>query len=439
MKNRMHKTGLVIVLFCLLPALVSLGAVDSMWGARLKLNLDLPEIYSSSIAMSTRNDARAWYRGSWSEQSNLEVELGMGFEYGFLFGMSNQMEFKWNGFSYNHFPILDKLNYYGKKGTVSYRAGRQVFRDPGGLVINSPFDGFDLKMTAGSSILRAGFGYTGLTFGNSAGYYMTNQDSSASVLSTGRLLEYVSWERPGLTEWMDLSVSLVSLWDVSSLEKQQDTQSRAFHPIYLTLSSRGFINRSFLYNAALAGQLGFYGNSRVLAGILSLGLSWLPDNSSRVGADIQIASGDTFNKRGSYLLARPSAGLLFQYIPVSPVSNRGYVVQFKSGNMTSLGLFYARKVRDTFSWEARTTTFLRTADGPVSTPLVKSFAGNENFLGQEFLASFMWRPRSDFGWDLRVGMLCTGKPIQLDTLLQQNYLGKVPLMFKAGSNWTWSF
>ena len=428
----MRKTGLLLILAALVFPVASLSAYDQIWGGRLNLNLELPEFYGTSAAITMENNAGFWYRGSWGSKANLEVDAGLGFDYDFIFGITNDMNFSWHGFGYSYFPVFDSLKFYGRSGLFGYSAGRQVFADPAGLILGAPADGIDASMELGGHVFGAGLAYTGLTFRQSSEYYVNSLDLGDEVLSQGRMIEYLSWDFPAAAEWLNLSAFFLAAQDLTGSDEE-------FSPMYLEIMMRGFLGQSFLYDLSLVGQYGT-GDFTTLAGIGRLGFSWLPGSSSRLGMDLMSSTGDTWTDRNEYLLSNTAASTeLNQYIPLSIVSTQGYVIEFEVGNLTSLGLFYARKPRDNHSWEIRTTTFLRTAEGPVSTGLVSSSSSSGNFLGQEALFSWFWRPRSDFGWDLKLGMMYVGDNIQLDTYLQDFYLDTVPLMFRMGFDWSWSF
>ena len=431
----MKHTILIFAILVLLIPAASLGAYDQIWGASVDLNMELPDIVGTTAALTTENSLGLWYRGSWSPAANIEFDGGLGFDGDLRFTVTNGFTFSAPTFMYELYPELDKAAFYGRTGMFSYTAGRQLFGDPAGLVINAPIDGVDASAELGRHIVSAGFGYTGITFKQSSEYFMTAGDLGDEILSRARLVEYAARELPAATEWLNLNVMFLASQDVSG-------DADAFNPMYLELYADGFLsNGTFLYDLSLIGQYGT-GDVTTLAGIGRLGFSWLPGGPSRLGVDLLASTGDVWADRDEYLINSPAGTSLNQYLPVSIVSTQGYVIEFEVGNLTSLGLFYAHKPRKTHSWEVRTTTFLRTAEGPVSTGLVKNPAGggvDGAFLGQELLASWFWRPRSDFGWDLKLGLMYTGSPVMLESFLQDYYLSKVPLLFRVGFDWSWSF
>ena len=431
----MKKTILILALFIFLIPAASLSAYDWIWGASADLNLELPDIVGTTAALTSENSFGIWYRGSWSTAANIEFDGGLGFDNDLRFTITNGFTFSAPTYFYELYPELDKAAFYGRTGIYGYTAGRQLVVDPANLIIDAPFDGLDFSVELGRHIVAAGFGYTGLTFKQSSEFFMTAGDLGEEILSRPRLIEYVSWELPAATEWLNMYVMFLASQDVSG-------EPDAFNPLYLELYADGFLGSGqFLYDLTLIGQYGT-GDVTTLAGIGRLGFSWLPGGASRLGVDLMAATGDVWADRNEYLINSPPGSDLNQYLPISIVSTQGYVIEFEVGNLASLGLFYARKPRNTHSWELRTTTFLRTAEGPVSSGLVKSpIDGGVDgaFLGQELLASWFWRPRSDFGWDLKLGLMYTGAPVMLDSFLQDYYLSVVPLMFRVGFNWSWSF
>ena len=431
-----------LVLFTVLALLISVGSVsayDQMWGMRTTLGVDFPEIHASSAGLNTFASVGGWYNGSWSQAANIEIDGGAGLDGSFDFGVDTSQKFSFHGYSYTVYPILDKLNFYGSTGIYAYRAGRQIAADPAGLIIDAPFDGADVTFNFGRSYLSAGVGFTGAVFSDSAEYFLTDSDTGRdSIVAVPRVMEYVEWGMPALTEEINISAFILALQDLTSDDDLAENGNEKFHPVYLELMADGFISESFLYEAALVGLYGAYGDATVLAGLGRLGLSWLPGNANRFGIEVTAATGDDWD-RGGYVLGSTTESSLSQYLPVSVVSSRGYVIEFEPGNLTSVALFYARRPRDTFSWEVRTTTFLRNVEGPVSSGLVSETSGSGAFLGQEALVSWFWRPKSDFGWDLKFGVVYAGDPIEMDTELQEFWFDKAPILFRLGFDWSWSF
>ncbi len=432
----MKKIPVALILLILLIPVLSLSAYDQIWGARLDLNLELPEIAGSSFGINTENAAALWYRGRWSPAANMEVDGGVAFDGDVLFGLTNNLKFSFHGFYYSVYPELDKLNFYGNTGMFGYKAGRQLTGDPAGLILDAPFDGIDFSVDIGKHIFTVGAGYTGLTFRESAEYFMTETDVKRdSILAAPRMMEYLAWDMPAVASWLYPSVYFLAVQDLTSTEDQAAYGNQRFNSMYLELFSRGFLGQSFIYDLSLVGQYGKYDSATVLGGIGRFGISWLPGTHSRLGIDLLGSTGDEWANRDNYLLGTTTGNELSQYLPVSIVSTQGFVIEFELGNLASLGAFYASRPSDTFSWELRTTTFLRTAIGPVSTAMVPSSSTEGHFMGQEGLISFFWRPKSDFGWDFKVGVLYPGDSIVLDSEIAAYF----PVLYRLGFDWSWSF
>ena len=432
-----QKSRLFLSLIVLLLPFSTLAAYDQIWGARLNLNMELPVVVESTFGVSTEDSAGFWYRGSWSPAAKMEIDGGVEFDGVALVGLTNDFQVSFQGFYYTVYPELDRLNFYGNAGMFGYKAGRQLTGDPAGLILYAPMDGVDFSIDIGKHIFTLGAGYTGLTFKYSSEYFVTLADVKRDkVLASSKMMEYLSWEVPAAASWLKTTVYFLASQDFTSPEDQASAGSKRFNPMYLELDTRGFLGQHFLYNLSLVGQYGMYGNdTTVMAGLGQFGFSWLPGPHSRLGIDLIGSTGDTWGERSDYLLGSPSSTELSQYIPLSIVSTRGFVVEFELGNMASLGLFFNQRPSETFSWEFRTTTFLRTAIGPVSTRFVPGTATEGHFLGQEGLFTFNWRPKSDFGWDLKAGVLYPGDPITLNTEIEPYF----PVLYRLGFDFSWSF
>ncbi|MCK5737455.1 MAG: hypothetical protein KAH21_13305, partial [Spirochaetaceae bacterium] len=420
----------------MVPSL-ALSAYDQIWGARLDLNLELPEVIGSSIGLNSENTAILWYQGRWTPAANIELSGGVQFDAYPLFGLTNDIQFSYHGFYYTVYPNLDKLNFYGNTGMFGYKAGRQLTGDPAGLILDAPFDGIDFSVDIGKHVFTLGAGYTGLTIRESAEYFMTLTDVKRdSMLAAPRIMESLAWDMPAAASWLNLSLYFLAVQDLTSPEEQQSYGSGRFNSSYLELYARGFLGESFLYDLSLVGQYGTYKHtteSTVLGGIGRLGLSWLTSENSRLGLDVIASTGDDWGRNG-YLLGSTTKTELSQYLSTSIVSTQGFVLELELGNLTSFALFYAQRPSKTFSWEMKTTTLLRTAIGPVSTGLVPE-SSTGHFIGQEGLVSFTWRPKSDFGWDFNIGVLYPGEAIVLDSEISSYF----PVLYRLGFDWSWSF
>jgi len=440
MKNKI----LIILLIILIFPMVQLGAYEDDWGVRLDLNLDFPEVWGSVFGITTDDTLKFDYRGRWSDAAKIEFNGGLGFDGTFMLGVDTDFSFSYNGLHYKLYPILDKMNFYGNTGMFGYSGGRQLISDPAGLILRVPFDAVSGSIDIGKHIFRAGAGYTGLQFGQSTEYFLTRTDasrsySSAFTLAVPRLMEFASWEMPALTSWMNISAFFLALQDLTSPEDQADSESSRFNAMYLELKVNGLLGSNFMYSAAGIGQFGKYGSLPVAAAAGRLGLSWLPGTRTQLGVDVISTTGDTWNNREEYLLGKTgsSAEKLNQYIPVSTVSTQGYVVEFEIGNLTSVSAFFNNRPGKNFSWEIRATTFIRNSTGPVASLYVNDKTVDNAFLGEEGLLTFNWRPKSDFGWSWKMGVMYPGEAINLN--LMEEIEKFFPVLYRMGFDFSWSF
>ncbi len=436
----------IYLLVCVLVLLVSsgLGAMESMWGGRVKQGLDFPEIKIAGCAFNTSTMASAWYSGKWSSGLRLRAEAGVGVNLGFPFTCNIDNTIQFDVLHYSVFPVLNVLNVYGYSDTFHYKAGRQMAVDPALIIIASPFDGFSGSIQKGGQLLWFGAGYTGGTFRQSSNYSMTLLDlpggdmSPRSFFSASRFLEYAGWRNAVLTPWMDLSVYILAVQDAVTQKTLDSYNAKAFYPVFLEVKGQGSINDSWMYSIVLAAQYGICGSTHVLGGAADLMAAWLPDEKSQLSLRLRTASGDNPAARTQYRMGAPSAAMLHQYTPVSRVGQSGFVVPFESGNITAVSLTWKKKFTNSFAVTGQTTTLLRSTGGVVSSTLVPT-TDNGHFLGQEALVHCVWRNYSDFGWDLQFGLLAAGNPIQLAPHFQTAYLDKAPLMARLNLNCFFSF
>ena len=422
-----EKRILLMIVFFLSARFLPAG---SMWGVNLNLlSLKAPTFSSTTVTMDQTQKIAFWFRGMASDALKFELDGGVGFGFGWNFVLEENGQFSSANQSYNVYPILNKFYFYGGKALFAYKIGRYMMSDPGNLILNTPIDGIDLSLNFGTQSFILGAGFTGLQFNQSIAVSMTQTDldraESKTLLATPRIIEYLSWTMPS-NLWLQPKVFVLAMQDLSS--DKDLTQSEKFHSMYLELSSRGFLGKSFIYELALAGQLGYYGTTTtVLAGSGNLKFSWLPNPKIQVGVEGIASTGDN-SKRTLYELTGTegeSESQLSQYLPISSVSSRGYALSLGLGNVISATAFFKYSLSKAFIWELKTTTFLRPVDGGVvSTTMVgRDVAGA--FIGQEALIGFSGAPSANFRWNVKVGALFYGDIVDLHSVFQ-NALPVIP-------------
>lgn len=441
----MRKKGLLIYIFVLsLFPVGSIAAYDGILGVKLDaFSFKLPSILGTTFTLNQTNKLNLWYKGMWSNAAKIEVDGGVAFDMDWNFSLKDESQFIFSDAQYSLSPILNKFNFHGNSGVFGYKIGRYMAKDPGTLILNSPMDGAEFSIDTGAHIFKVGVGYTGLLFNQSTAYSLTGSDIKRSpettLLATPRLIEYASWSMPTASIWFNPEIYFLAVQDLTSDPDLETYDTRRFHAMYLEMRTRGFLGESFIYDMAVSGQLGYYGASTILAGAGKLSFSWLPTTRIQLGVEGTAATGDEWDRLGYQLTGatgtnETSGTQLTQYLPVSTVSSRGYVVSFDLGNMISLAAFFKHSISRGFNWEFRATTLLRPAEGPVSSSLVAN-ASQGNFIGQEFLAALSGYPSPTFRWRMKIGVLLPGDTIELDSSIKQ-YLPVIP---RIGFDFTFNF
>lgn len=438
----MMKNKSLLLTFCLILffQIQTIQAYDYMFGSRIDLNAEGLELRASHFTASTSDTVNFWYRGSWNPDYKIEFDFNLLFDGDFQFGIVDisTLDLGFLGFDYHLYPELNLLNFTGNLGEFQYKVGRQLIKDPGALIVGYNADAIDLSIKKNIHQFTLGVGYTGVVFNDASQFIMTNTDLSWNeILAPPRLFQYGEWSTSGLFRALDISAMVFLQEDLTPEDKLSSGEAR-FHSQYLELMIRGFLGSSFLYDLALVGQSGQYGDVSTLAGVGKLGIAFLPGNNrSRIGIEVTAATGDDWGRSHYYLGdIEAEKEQLNQYIPVSSVSTQGYVEKFELGNLMTLGAFYSQKSRsDKFSFELRTTSFIRVKDGPVSSTLVIDTGSSDPFLGQEGLIKLFFRPLSDFGMSTQLGVLYVGDPIEIDDNIEE-YL---PVLFRLGLDFSFSF
>jgi len=415
-----------------------LAAYDHIFGARLDLNAEAPEMQGTVFAVTTTDSFSLWYEGSWNDMFNIEADAAVVYEADYRLGIAfDTLDIGYLGSEAVWYPDVRALNVFGQAGRFYYRAGRQTFQDPGLLVISNPSDGILFGAQLAGMTLDFQGGYTGLVNYNATSVTMTVNDLVSDTWGSPRLLEKVSWSWPGILRQMSLSASLIAQQELRDTADMLEG-SEKLNSQYLEVMADGFLLAPLAYRLTAVGQTGSYGDDiSLLAGIGRMELTFLPRRSNAaMGIDLIYSTGDSWD-RGDYYASSIAEGKdkLNQYMPISTVSSLGFVEVFELGNITTLGAFFSINPSDKFSAELRGTTFLRTSAGPVSSSLVIDDGNDEMFIGQEGLLSFFFRPVSDVGFSIKTGVLYRGDIVTIPEELEPYF----PVLMRVGFDLSLSF
>ena len=434
--NRYLLPGIFVFLALLTSPLASF---DFMWGGEVNLNGEAPELQGTVLAATTTDSLNLWFDGSWNDLIKLRVDASGVFEADFRYGVAiDTQELGYFGNETVFYPSLKEFNLFGEYDRFYYRAGRQVLRDPGMLVVSHPGDGLLFGSRLGPTSLDVQAVYTGYVHENASNLSLSVNDLSGDhegSFTSPRMIEKLTWTYPGFYK-QNLSLSFIAQQDLHQSGDMVEG-SEEMHSQYLQLVLKGFLIPSLAYRLSAVGQAGTYGDADIRAGLGRMEITFLPPKSkSALGADVIYSTGDSWDRVDYYASGLvEDKSTLNQYVPISSVSGQGYVEVFELGNLTSLSVFYIHSRRDAFSAEIRGTTFLRTTSGPVSSTLVLNDGKEDSFIGQEGLLSLLFQPAADLRLGFRTGVLYMGEIITITEELDQ-YL---PVLARLGVDLSLSF
>jgi hypothetical protein len=349
---------------------------------------------------------------------------------------------------------------------ISVIVGRFLFAEFSGLVLNHPADGFWLTYSLPKAIIAAGVGYSGLQFNKTNQILMSQTDTSDAddttrFLGSPRLIESIQATLPELFKRQDLIITLLSQQDLRPqtelLQKGEENLNAGgllggkLHTIYLGLGLSGplslldgLYHNTFLYTetgATLsyvedpASFTGFsYQYKPILAFLGGLNLDYyLEDRSySAFGLSILFAGGDSDS---SSFLEGNSAGLAMQFIPISRPSF-GLIFSPQLGNTLLAELSYSVKpfsgsnspILRNLQTELQFSNYLRPNASPIS-EIGLDPASEARYLGSEIDGTVRFRPFSDLGTLLSLGLFLPNKNAFSGTYAEPQFLGRFEFSF----------
>ncbi|MDC7234649.1 MAG: hypothetical protein PQJ58_15565 [Spirochaetales bacterium] len=411
----------LVYLFLLLP--FTLTAYEHTGGIRLDLNLEAPSLYGTVAEASSEDSLRLWYESRVNDLIHFSVDGGIAWDGYAGVAVNLNQEIEYLGVESDLYPDIRALNVFGFYNIFDYRLGRQQYSDPSGLLIAQPLDALEAGVKLGPGMLKASLGYSGLVHEKASDIAMTQKDLEEG---SQRLIEGISYSLPELLgPYMNLTGAVTAQQDLSG----------DLNTLYFQLGAEGFLlpflmyDSSFIYQAGSLGDLksnGLLGDFRVLL---------VPGGSrSFISLGAFYTSGETWENRPGFY-GEGANGDQNLFIPISTAASQGYVLQLDPGNITAFELLFSLSGSKKFAFELSTTTLLRTVDGPVSSTMVIDNGVSDLYIGQEGLMAFKFRPASDFGASINVGVLYPGEVITINEYLE-DYL---PVLPKIGFDLSFSF
>ena len=409
---------LIVVLVSSLLGVASLSALDFDFGGTLD-NASTPTITPVPagylVGMDQRNKLAAWLDMRFGTDVSLKAEGSYSFSLlvPYLFDI-DYLQVDWQALPW-----------------MKVTAGRFLFADFTGHVLNHKLDGAMLTFSVPFAVITASAGYSGLVLKPASTILMTlsdvaDQSSTSVYFATQRIVEKVEALVPNYLPRQDLTISAILQQDLRPANTLiQPGETDPFATGGGTLSSQywgvglsGAIISNLYYSSFFyletGTTLGFMTDSsswqyaNILAYLGGIGVKYFNESllSTRAELEAIISSGDPDNHT---FLEGNTAGTSALFVPVSQDS-LGIAFQPQWGNLVVIDANYSIKPfgKSPTVWQnlqlvAKVLNFLRPTTGAISSAGVTSTT-EEVFLGTEFDLIANFRPLSDLGTALSFGV-----------------------------------
>jgi len=379
-----------------------------------------------------------------SQYSNIEKEV---FTQGnrFLLWMRSEFSPYWNfyanaGYLYRyeeeehkHIPDISTFHIYGTHETgdtsaLDYSIGRIRLMDNTGRVLDSVADGISFLFDNRVMPVRLGVGYTGYVFNLTSEVAMSPADEfdsqNKALLAPPRFIQYLEIRYSNLPGGTTLRAAVVAQEDFRSddflIENVPGTGR--LHTQYAQVGLDGRLSPDLFYVLSGVLQTGQYripepgGSSRYLAGMVSASLDWYiePAWKTVFSMEFLYSSGDNWEDRPEWEGNNPGdTDILHRFIPVSN-STKGCIYSPLIGNLIYCDLHLSVKPVRTLQIVLSGISFFRAVNGPISEADLGEENGDALYLGEELDLDFYWRPYSDLGLSLCMGIFLPNRHLMVD-------------------------
>jgi hypothetical protein len=414
--------ALAIVLVLGLLGAASLGALDWDYGGSVD-NSSTPSVTTASQwAMDQRNKAALWLDMRFSPAFSLAAEGS----YSFSLLVPYIFDIDYLKADWQMLPAL-KLT-----------AGRFVFSDFTGHVLNHKLDGVMLTWAASTGMITASVGTSAGLLKPSSLILMTNSDAgdqydSGVYFAAPRLIEKLEGVVPNFLPRQDFTMTAILQQDLRAANtfiQPGTTQSQVagasgggLSSEYWGIGVSGAIVSNLYYSSFFylntGSTLGYVvdpasitGSSWEYASIFAflggIGLKYFNEDLLSMRAELQavVSSGDADNT--SYLEGN-GAGLSNIFVPISQ-DTLGIAFQPQWGNLVLIDANYSLKpfAKSPTVWQnlqlmLKVLNFLRPTPGAISQLAGLNLSSSDPFLGTEFDLVANFRPFSDLGAALSFG------------------------------------
>ena len=281
-----------------------------------------------------------------------------------------------------------------------FTAGRMLYSDPSGFILNGLLDGARFTADTGFGTFGIGIWYTGLLYKRNTQITMTNGDTDlcygdldyANFINTyftsRRLIAALDLNNPHAADWLRLKLSLIGQFDLNG-------RNDIYHSQYLT--AKGSVPYGdFIFNATACittAQITKPGNDMQFktgfAGELCC--IWM----------LPTAVQDHLSFTGRFSGGTPDdTNFLTAFVPITTTPN-GDILKAKLSGLSMLRLEYTAKPDESLILGLANSYFILSDLGTWQ----GQFAGRDgHFLGNEISGRVIWSPFSDLRITLEGGI-----------------------------------
>lgn len=408
----------VLILSLVLATIVLCGASAFDWGGTVDNSTTIGFTLSDANALLSHKDKLALWLVN---QFNPSLKLTAQGSFTYVYEDPKP--------DYPYLPDIDLLNLHGgvsleanRISLLRYTVGRFVLSDFSDLVLSDGIDGLMLDWNTWLASVTLSVGYTGLHFDQTSDINISWADfNNTALLAPPRLIGLVSAEFPSLFLGQDLNATFVMQQDFRSKDEvlaegpaaEVVEQGGRLSTQYLGIGLDGSLARSLYYRFfAFLGtgkSLSYidseYQYAWILSTLIGTSLQYFNEKMlfSRVELRLLFASGDA---DFSYSVIEGNReGLATVFVPISQ-KDLALVFSPRLANLVLIETSYSIKPLSNLQTQLKGVVFLRPTAGPVSDLRVD---GNSNYLGSEIDAIAKYRPFSDLGLALSIGLFFPGQ------------------------------
>jgi hypothetical protein len=412
------KTAKVLLITSVLAAALASGLCAFDWGGTLDNSTTLAYTFTDADALLFQENKLAlWLVIEFTPALGLTVQGSFTYTY-----EKPKPE-------YPYLPDVDLLNLHGefplgtkRMSLLRYTLGRFVLNDFSTHVLSDGIDGLRLDWSTWLANTTLAVGYSGLHFDQSSGINITWADlNNTELFAPPRLIGKLSARFPSLFLNQDLYAAFLMQQDFRPEDELLSEgpgievigQGGGLSTQYLGVGLNGtavssLYHQIFAYvctGKSLSYIDGEYEYARVLSTLLGAYLRYFNEQLlfTRAELGVLFASGDS--DYAYSVIEGNREGLATVFVPIS---NKDLALVFspRLANLLLLEASYSIKPLQDLQTQIKGFVFLRPTAGPISDLRV---TGDGTYLGSEVDAVARYRPFSDLGLALTLGLFFPGQ------------------------------